>query len=936
MASNYTHTSHPNPAPVASDPAPTTDLKRARRKKRKTVRACNHCQKSHLTCDDSRPCARCVKRGLGDTCVDGVRKKAKYLLDTEPEANGSGARALTPIAMLAPKPLAASKDRQHTSSDPAALHTTPSMPNFGSEAINLEYAIMSNMLSYPTSSGTPALGADNPAAGATSTIAIPSSLWAAPASLLPLQSPPAQSSDNLSLSTNGSGQTAGPQPMRARQLSWQGRSLTHDAPPASVLGGLSALPAQPSPLQAHGAADKPQQLALSQRPPSGPAVHGLNPVYEQSPADVYSSVSEPYQYHTGFHFFFNYISTRMSKQDILRVSRAIAHFRPSLVALLRNLTRDDLIFMEKSFRRALLEYEKLIGFVGTPSVVWRRTGEIVLVGKEFSILTQWDRQELTAGKRFIFELMDAESAVVYWEQFAVHAFENSEHAVMSECRLVRPDGISVPCAFSFTIKRDLFGIPMAIHRDGGTANPGNTSSAHAETATTPNLHSRAVARERLRRQQQQQQQQQGPGGVMADLSTLHSQQNKDIHAVFAPTHDTIPASAYVSGHLSPADQWVAVASESSGVISLTDSDSEDDGAGSVPDYKGKQPSASYTQGVDLPYRHSDADERLSAADNAAAHNESTEQTIHLLRESVASLLSAANSPSSMSASSSRQHQLVQSASTSGRRDRRMHQGRSQSPSSLSKISEPCYLSSASHQRVTADLDRFSDIALSTHAMTAPPTHQRHLASTSRFRPPPPFPPYEEFKQHRTHPNASQWTHVSMALEGSAMAVPTAEQQTRHKSVPLADTVGDSTTAVNSSMAAHVGYGLHHRGIRNVPLSDASPRSPFASIRTVSPVLVGQHSPVDSLDVEAVSRARAEAALEQTILCPLSRTLDGYSRLDDKRGAPGESNNARQNWARYTGYAIVGFGVGTLVGMMCFDIAANSTPRATRTLPIATV
>ncbi|KAJ2788541.1 Transcriptional regulator of nonfermentable carbon utilization, partial [Coemansia guatemalensis] len=157
-----------------------------------------------------------------------------------------------------------------------------------------------------------------------------------------------------------------------------------------------------------------------------------------------------------------YISGRMGRRDILRVSRAIAHFRPSLVALLRNLTHEDLVFMEKSFQRAMLEYEKLIGFVGTPTVVWRRTGEIALVGKEFSILTLWDRQELVATNRFIFELMDAESAVVYWEQFAVHAFENSEHAVMSECRLVRPDGSPVPCAFSFTIKRDLFGIPMAI------------------------------------------------------------------------------------------------------------------------------------------------------------------------------------------------------------------------------------------------------------------------------------------------------------------------------------------------------------------------------------------------------------------------------------------------------------------------------------------
>ncbi|KAJ2850998.1 Transcriptional regulator of nonfermentable carbon utilization, partial [Coemansia erecta] len=201
---------------------------------------------------------------------------------------------------------------------------------------------------------------------------------------------------------------------------------------------------------------------LSRPPTSDPAVYGLNPVYTHSPAEVYSSVTEPYKYYNGFHFFFSHISSRMDKKNIMRVSRAIAHFRPSLVALLRNLTREDLLFMEKSLQRALLEYEKLIGFIGTPTVVWRRSGEIVLVGKEFSILTQWDRQQLINGQRFIFELMDVESAVVYWEQFAVHAFENSEHAVMSECKLLRPDGSIVPCAFSFTIKRDLFGIPMAI------------------------------------------------------------------------------------------------------------------------------------------------------------------------------------------------------------------------------------------------------------------------------------------------------------------------------------------------------------------------------------------------------------------------------------------------------------------------------------------
>jgi len=45
-------------------------------KKRKRVsKACIHCRKSHLSCDEGRPCQRCIKKGLGDSCEDGEQKK---------------------------------------------------------------------------------------------------------------------------------------------------------------------------------------------------------------------------------------------------------------------------------------------------------------------------------------------------------------------------------------------------------------------------------------------------------------------------------------------------------------------------------------------------------------------------------------------------------------------------------------------------------------------------------------------------------------------------------------------------------------------------------------------------------------------------------------------------------------------------------------------
>ncbi|KAI9316341.1 hypothetical protein BX666DRAFT_2027879 [Dichotomocladium elegans] len=46
--------------------------------KRKQVKnACTNCQKACKKCDDARPCPRCIKYGIADTCVNSVRKERK-------------------------------------------------------------------------------------------------------------------------------------------------------------------------------------------------------------------------------------------------------------------------------------------------------------------------------------------------------------------------------------------------------------------------------------------------------------------------------------------------------------------------------------------------------------------------------------------------------------------------------------------------------------------------------------------------------------------------------------------------------------------------------------------------------------------------------------------------------------------------------------------
>lgn len=38
---------------------------------------CTNCAAACKRCDDSRPCERCQKYGVADSCVDGIRKERK-------------------------------------------------------------------------------------------------------------------------------------------------------------------------------------------------------------------------------------------------------------------------------------------------------------------------------------------------------------------------------------------------------------------------------------------------------------------------------------------------------------------------------------------------------------------------------------------------------------------------------------------------------------------------------------------------------------------------------------------------------------------------------------------------------------------------------------------------------------------------------------------
>lgn len=44
-------------------------------KKRQVSLACSNCRTSKTACNDERPCRRCIRKGISNTCVDAAKKK---------------------------------------------------------------------------------------------------------------------------------------------------------------------------------------------------------------------------------------------------------------------------------------------------------------------------------------------------------------------------------------------------------------------------------------------------------------------------------------------------------------------------------------------------------------------------------------------------------------------------------------------------------------------------------------------------------------------------------------------------------------------------------------------------------------------------------------------------------------------------------------------
>ena len=469
----------------------------------KTADVDSMCGRKLTLIGDERPCLRCIKRNLQDHCMDGVRKKAKYLHDAPdgalmpgvgghyPYMNGNRPTPLPsqdtqavsmaqqgnhyaqapqqayypPNSAPAPLPTGQSYNQQspisppyqhshHGSvpnvttamsqaqpaqmqqfggplfdpSDPALFNFDISSLNFGNHYGALEFGMLGHMSSgaaetppndngmmntqQPVNIYNPQVqgGYVDPSQQASMMPMNPNGLptddWQQPSSRngsLQVQTPHGTPT-TASIDHNGHRQDSlnGPHAFAIGQ----GPASHHTASPASTdanstyeadnpmaTAAFFANPHQPQPQRSPTMSRRQQES----RPPN----NALQPIHsngirkrQRDTKSIYQGIVKPHDYVKGYHKLFQLILTKYSRPWAAKAQEYVQNFRGVLVDVHSKLEKEDLIHQEKGLQRHLLTLQEHFAEVGTPFIICRRSGEIVGMNKEFTILTGWKREVL--------------------------------------------------------------------------------------------------------------------------------------------------------------------------------------------------------------------------------------------------------------------------------------------------------------------------------------------------------------------------------------------------------------------------------------------------------------------------------------------------------------------------------------------------------------
>ncbi|KAG0766705.1 hypothetical protein G6F57_003823 [Rhizopus arrhizus] len=145
-------------SPESSTQQPQDNKKKPRTgpKRRKVTHACVYCRRSHMTCDEGRPCQRCIKRSIGHLCHDEVKPPNNSISIQQQKQQLNNARSDIQINInnenYAPLSTLAQNNVARSNSNPRRLplqfygQMGAGQLTFASEQMGNEISVISNFL----------------------------------------------------------------------------------------------------------------------------------------------------------------------------------------------------------------------------------------------------------------------------------------------------------------------------------------------------------------------------------------------------------------------------------------------------------------------------------------------------------------------------------------------------------------------------------------------------------------------------------------------------------------------------------------------------------------------------------------------------------------------------------------------------------------------
>ncbi|PAV18228.1 zinc cluster transcriptional activator [Pyrrhoderma noxium] len=390
-------------------------------KRRKVNHACVYCRRSHMTCDEDRPCKRCIKRDIGHLCHD-ERKPPQGKSGGENSGSGIVQQPPLNLTQASSDP---SRSLQHnyglgaeaTTIMPWNTSVSAGFNSYGfpvdTSSTNNEFSFLTEFLenldeasffNVPHNQTPIGLGGAN--------------LQQQQNSFSTQQSIPME---GITMN-NSFNAVQGTQSNQSEQLATA--SLTSDS--GQEKPKENTQPILPS------ATKKERFLLIAADQGSGSPNERLNRVIQ---AKYEAGLLKPYNYVKGYARLSKWMDRNVSQDSKQQILQPLSILRPKFRAVAQTLRDMDLVFIEEAFERLLLDYDRVFSAMAVPACLWRRTGEIYKGNRQFAELVGVDDYMLRDGRLCIYEVMAEESAVNYWEKYGQIAFDSSQKAVLTSCVL---------------------------------------------------------------------------------------------------------------------------------------------------------------------------------------------------------------------------------------------------------------------------------------------------------------------------------------------------------------------------------------------------------------------------------------------------------------------------------------------------------------------